>query len=163
MATTLYLYKNLFIGECLAVCDLWFRSIAWNLICSLFFWTSCVVFVIVCCWLLEGRIVIFRVLFAVNVCNVRFQLLRFFFGGKAKNADSLFDLQRESLSPCSGGGKKGMLSSSLSPEELAFVAEDSLTFIVPTVPMEPLELLSGQVGPLIPQVPAEGWFSFACF
>ena len=48
-----------------------------------------------------------------------------------------------------------MFSSCLSPEELAFIAEDSLTYIVPTVPLAPLALLCGSVGPLVPQVPAQ--------
>lgn len=48
-----------------------------------------------------------------------------------------------------------LLASSLSPEELAFLAEDALAFVVPTMPMEALALLSGTVGPLVPQVPAQ--------
>ncbi len=43
----------------------------------------------------------------------------------------------------------------LSPEELAFVAEDARVWIVPTMPMDTLELLSGPAGPLVPQVPAQ--------
>ena len=43
----------------------------------------------------------------------------------------------------------------LSPEELAFVAEEARVWIVPTMPMETLQLLSGAAGPLVPQVPAQ--------
>ncbi len=47
-----------------------------------------------------------------------------------------------------------MTTQTLTPEELAFIAEGSLVGVVPTVPVEELHLLSGTVGPLMPQVPA---------
>lgn len=52
------------------------------------------------------------------------------------------------------GRKMDAFVPTLTPQQMEFLASDTLCEILPTQPMDELSLMSGTVGPLYPQVPA---------